>query len=279
MQHKMNPNDNTMTVTIAGISVKLSASTIRFLMRTGLPRFLIAKRNNIAGRKVYRSNLRLYNTLNKDDSFAYQAGYRYPCLQDRYKSAGSLHSYFWQDLWAAKLIHDKNPGSHYDIGSRVDGFIAHLASFRERIYMVDIRPMENVIPGVEFVQADATNLENFADGSIESISALCSLEHFGLGRYGDDIDPDGFIKVSKAIARVLSDGGDAYIAVPIGWQHLEFDAHRIFYAQTVIDAFAPLKCVELSCTHDGIIEYNIPVHKYDDYKLGGSLFGLFHFVK
>ena len=206
--------------------------------------------------------------------------YKFPCLLDRFAHAGSLGSYFWQDLWAAKKIYERNPKEHYDIGSRVDGFIGHLAAFRGNIKLIDIRPMENVIPGVEFVQADATDLNGIADSTIESISALCSLEHFGLGRYGDQVDPDAFHKVARAIVRVLKDDGDAYIAVPVGKQHVEFDAHRVFYASTVIESFAPLKLIEFSCTNDGPTEYNVPIHKYDDFlNRGAELFGLFHFRK
>lgn len=84
--------------------------------------------------------------------------------------------------------------------------IGHLASFRENIKLIDIRPLENVIPSVEFIQADATELNELADNGVESISALCSLEHFGLGRYGDDIDSDACFKVMRAIRRVVQGG-------------------------------------------------------------------------
>lgn len=220
-----------------------------------------------------------YKRHNVKGSFRYRYIYQTKCIGDWYEAAGSTNSYFWQDLWAAKLIHDNNPAVHYDIGSRIDGFIAHLASFRDNVILIDIRAMESNIPGVSFTQADATNLEGIEDESVDSISALCSLEHFGLGRYGDPIDPDASSKAMHSIVRVLKKGGHAYIAVPIGKERLEFNAHRVFYASTVVREFAPLKLVEYSVINSDGIEKDVPIHKYDDdlYNRNGR-FGLFHFV-
>lgn len=240
-------------------------------------------RDALKGRIIYRGNLKKYRKENVNTSFTIVNKYKFPQYGDRFESAGNLSTYFWQDLWAAKLVAKNNPDRHYDIGSRVDGFIAHLASFRNNIVLIDIRPMANVIPGVDFLQANATDLVGVADESIESLSALCSLEHFGLGRYGDPIDPEACFKAFRAIVRVMKcGGGHAYIAVPVGKEHLEFDAHRVFYAKTIINAFEPMKCVEFSCIHpgDAEIEKNVEINKYDnDEELGGVRFGLFHFVK
>ncbi len=77
-----------------------------------------------------------------------------PCLHDRYEEGGATKSeYFWQDLLVARAIHEAKPAKHVDVGSRVDGFIAHVASFRE-IEVFDVRPISTVVPGVVFRQAD-----------------------------------------------------------------------------------------------------------------------------
>ena len=97
--------------------------------------------------------------------------------------------YFHQDLLVAKLIYEDQPKRHIDIGSRVDGFVAHVASYR-KIEVLDIRPLaksehENII----FTQADLMNPKDL--GEVDSISCLHVIEHFGLGRYGDPIDIEG----------------------------------------------------------------------------------------
>ena len=257
----------------------------RVVFQLTLPLFMVGKNmtnciNRLRGSRTFYKNLREYRKKNQSNRFNREFGFDCKCLTDWYDSAGPTKVYFWQDLWAAKLVNQKNPKIHYDIGSRIDGFIANLASNRENIVLIDIRPLEVRIPGVDFLQADATSLVGIEDKSIESISALCSLEHFGLGRYGDPIDPDAWYKAMKSIMRVLSDGGDLYLSVPIGWEHLEYNAHRIFYPQTIIDTFNELTLVEFSSANDDGIEYNVDVHKYDDEKYNrGRRFGLFHFVK
>ena len=62
----------------------------------------------------------------------------------------------------------------------------------------------------------------------DSISCLHALEHFGLGRYGDQIDPDGHLKGFRNITKILKPGGIFYFSVPMGVQRIEFNAHRIF---------------------------------------------------
>ncbi|MDR2966374.1 MAG: DUF268 domain-containing protein [Methanobacteriaceae archaeon] len=247
--------------------------------------------------KYYIAYSKIRSTFNKDfkkdmknykkfqlsnDNFKVDNQFLYPCLDDKSESAGILGSYFWQDLWAAQHIFKDNPKKHYDIGSRVDGFIGHLASFRENIILIDIRPLSKKIPGVHFIQADATNLENIPDDSIESLTSLCALEHFGLGRYGEPIDPDAYFKSFKAIQNKIKKNGKVYISVPVGKEHLEFNAHRVFYPETIINSFDEMKLLEFSYINHDIdqIEYNVKINKYDkDMSFGGKNFGLFLFQK
>lgn len=221
-----------------------------------------------------------YSKLNGRSSFGYDPKCEYIVTEDRFSEAGTISSYFWQDLWAARLIFKRKPLNHYDIGSRVDGFITHLLSFDQEVVQIDIRPLDVNISGYGFVQADATNLNEIEDETIESLSALCSLEHFGLGRYGDPIDPEACFKCIEAIQRVMKKGGYVYISVPIGREHLEFNAHRVFYPQTIVDSFEKMKLIEFSSCYKNEIDRDIDIHKFDDWDLyGGERFGLFVFEK
>lgn len=157
------------------------------------------------------------------------AGTLYPCLADWSDSAGATGSpYFLQDLLVARRIHAAAPRRHIDVGSRIDGFIAHLAVFRE-VTVLDVRPLKSSIPNVKFAQCDLTRgpaAELIA--SADSVSSLHALEHFGLGRYGDPIDPQGHLKGFRALASMLQVGGRMYMSVPVGSPTVEFNAHRIF---------------------------------------------------
>ncbi len=221
----------------------------------------------------------LYNSLNTRETFRANLNDKWFCAADRLSPAGQMDPYMWQDLWAARHIYNNRPAIHYDIGSRIDGFITHLMVFGQAVSLIDIRPL-NDIDGINFIQADATHLDGIQDGSIESLSALCSLEHFGLGRYGDIIDPEGSFKAFDAIRRKMKAGGELLIAVPVGREHVEFNAHRVFNAKTIIDEFDNFDLIEYSAALEDHIEYNIDVHKYDSKpEKGSGVFGLFHFKK
>lgn len=74
-----------------------------------------------------------YIQMNTHESMRVEENFRHYIYKDKYDKAGDTGSYFWQDLWAAKKIIRDHPKQHYDIGSRVDGFIAHLLAAAEQL--------------------------------------------------------------------------------------------------------------------------------------------------
>lgn len=233
-----------------------------------------------AAKKIIQQETSIYSRLNRRCSFEYNEENKFVVVRDRYDNAGTISSYFWQDLWAAQKICIEKPKMHFDIGSRVDGFISHLLSFKQSVTQIDIRPLNVAVDNYYFIQGDATNLNGIPDNSIDSISALCSLEHFGLGRYGDDIDPDACFKCFQAITSKVRHGGKLYLSVPIGKEHIEFNAHRVFYARTIVNEFSEFNLVEFSSCYKQSFEENIDLNKYDDWLVhGGDRFGLFLFKR
>lgn len=161
-------------------------------------------------------------------------GRPYPCLSDRSASSGQASGhYFHQDLLVARRIFAANPSVHVDVGSRIDGFVAHVASFR-RISVVDIRPQVRSLPNIDFVQGDL--MDSLPRGLVacaDSVSCLHTIEHFGLGRYGDPIRFDGHILGIENLFRIVRPGGVLYLSTPIGPDRIEFNAHRVFSVQTM----------------------------------------------
>lgn len=152
----------------------------------------------------------------------------YPVLRERFETNGDLKShYFHEDLLVAQRIFENKPIRHVDVGSRVDGFVAHVASFRE-IEVFDIRPQQAAVRNIRFVTADFMNVPDTLTDYTDSLSSLNVLEHFGLGRYGDPIDIDGDKKGLENMAKMVKPGGKFYLSVPIGPQRIEFNAHRVF---------------------------------------------------
>lgn len=158
-------------------------------------------------------------------------------LTDRFSESGTMSGhYFHQDLLVAKKIYRANPRKHVDIGSRLDGFVAHVAVFRE-IEIVDIREQKSKVENVSFRKADLMQLQRGMENYCDSISSLHAIEHFGLGRYGDPIDYFGYLKALENITKILEPGGTFYFSVPIGTQRIEFNAHRVFSLTYLLDLF------------------------------------------
>ncbi|MGA2038117.1 MAG: DUF268 domain-containing protein [Bryobacteraceae bacterium] len=182
-----------------------------------------------------------YRRLNAHRNFAATFRDLHPVLHQRKAEAGTAAGhYFHQDLWAAQRIYSNRPGAHLDVGSRIDGFIAHLLVFMP-VTVIDIRPLECFVPGLSFRRDDATTLGGIPDDSVPSLSSLHVVEHFGLGRYADSIDPDACFTFMRNLQRVLAPGGHLYFSAPIGRERLEFNAHRIFSQGTIAKAFEGLR--------------------------------------
>jgi SAM-dependent methyltransferase len=202
------------------------------------------------GVPVYISNVLMYSRKNKSKKFNIRISNMNPCLVDRFSEAGSMRGhYFHQDLWASSQIFIANPLHHVDIGSRLDGFIAQLLVFRSIMY-VDIRKIETKNIRLKFIEGSITKMP-FENDSLESVSSLHVLEHIGLGRYGDNIDPLGYLAAAKEIVRVLKPGGVFYLGTPVGKEVLYFDAHRVFDPATIVDAFEGLTVESFSLIDDG----------------------------
>ena len=169
---------------------------------------------------------------------AFPIRHLYPCLGDRYESAGTVSEhYFYQDWWVASRIFARAPRRHVDVGSRIDGFVAQVAAFRE-IEVFDLRPLSLDVPTIRFRQVDLMRRHPELDGCCDSLSSLHAIEHFGLGRYGDAIDPRGHERGLDGLHHLLEPDGRLYLSVPIGEQRIEYNAHRVFSLGTLLALFA-----------------------------------------
>jgi SAM-dependent methyltransferase len=204
----------------------------RFLGYLGFrPRILI---NNVRGIPFWLRDMRRFRKqMSKDFKFKL-----YPILGERFEQSGTLcKHYFLQDLLVAQKIFRNNPSEHIDIGSRVDGFVAHVASYRH-VKVFDIRPLETPIENITFEQRDIMEFYPDLENRCESISALHVIEHFGLGRYSDPVCADGHLKALENIHHYLKPGGTFYFSVPIARvQRVDFNANRVFSLPYLLNLF------------------------------------------
>ena len=138
------------------------------------------------------------------------------------------------DLLVSQFIYQNNPKRHIDIASRIDGFVAHVAAFRE-IEIIDIRPMlKSKHENIKYIQADLMSPQNL--GMTDSLSCLHALEHFGLGRYNDPIDIHGHEKAIHNLVNLVSKNGLLYLSFPIGQKNeVHFNAHRVFHPNFILE--------------------------------------------
>jgi len=162
-----------------------------------------------------------------------------------------------------------------DVGSRVDGFVTHVASFRE-IRVIDVRPQSATVPNVDFVQADF--MQTLPDALVEccdSLSCLHAIEHFGLGRYGDPVDCDGHLRGLENLYRCLQTGGTLYLSAPIGPLRVEFNAHRVFSVGYLLERFeGQYEIRRFSYIDDaGVMHENVALDGADVHDSFGCRFG------
>lgn len=221
-----------------------------------------------------------FKTISKSgcERFALDWKDRYPCLDDCESATSFDRHYVYHPAWAARILAGNKPDVHYDISSTLSFCSIVSAFIAVRFY--DYRPPALVLDNLDCSHVDLLALP-FADNSISSLSCMHVLEHIGLGRYGDPLDPDGDIKAIEELKRVLMPGGTLLIAVPVSRvPRIRFNAHRI-YSYSQLSGYFPgyqLKefCLIPDRPEDGGLIRNAAIEVTEAQAYGC---GCFHFVK
>lgn len=194
-----------------------------------------------------------------------------PYLGDKTSKTEIEPIYFLQDTWFAEKVFRENPQKHVDIGSNVKT-VAIISKIIPTTF-VDIRPPNIKVEGLKFIKGNVLNLP-FADKSLESVSSICVLEHIGLGRYGDSIDPFGSEKSISEIKRVVKSQGNLFLTVPVDSENKAFfNAHRAFTREYFLFLFEG----EFELKEE---KYIYGKNLYPRYSIKrGFGTGLFHFVR
>lgn len=173
---------------------------------------------------------------------------RYPCLNDNCDTTPFDAHYVYHPAWAARIIATLKPEVHVDISSALH-FCTILSAFVP-VKFYDYRPANIMLTNLSSEYANILDLP-FESESIESLSCMHTIEHIGLGRYGDPLDPDGDLKAIAELKRVLSKDGNLLFVVPIGKKSkIMFNAHRIYTYKQIREYFFDLFLVEFSLIPD-----------------------------
>jgi len=173
-----------------------------------------------------------------------------PFLNDSTTELTFDPQYLYHTAWAARKLKENMPNKHIDISSW-SYFVSIASAFIEIDFYEYLTP-KITLSGLNCFQGDLINLP-FNDESLESISCMHTVEHVGLGRYGDPIDPKGDIKAINELKRVTQKNGIIYFVVPIGGTaKIHFNAHRIYTYSSIIELFDGFNLLDFSLiTNEG----------------------------
>jgi len=171
----------------------------------------------------------------------------WPMLGDRRPRTPFDPHYFFQAAWLARQLAMRRPAAHTDVGSDVR-LIAAISGMVP-VTFLDFRPLLVTLPNLNCVAGDICALP-WDDRSVPSLSCLHVIEHVGLGRYGDPIDPQGSRRALAELVRVLAPGGTFYLTTPVGQPRTQYNAHRIFDALAVLQLAAPLELESFAMVDD-----------------------------
>ena len=204
------------------------------------------KKTGLTDRIYFLRDYHLYKEMN-DDRFILEWKNNWPILNEKV-AHGFNRDYTYHTSWAARKINEISPSVHHDIGSDLR-FVTLVSAFIPVIYL-EYRPLEISLNNLETRHADICKL-SFPDNHIECLSCLSVLEHIGLGRYGDELNPEGDLLAISELKRVLAFGGSLLLVVPIRYEpQLQFNAHRIYSHIQIMEYFSELKLIEFSLIPD-----------------------------
>ncbi len=193
------------------------------------------------------NDFRKFKSADKNKRFSVNTADIYPCLKDKITSTPFDQHYIYHPAWAARILAKTKPAEHIDISS-ILSFSTIVSAFLP-IKFYDYRPAQLSLSGLSSQAGDLMQLP-FADASIQSLSCMHTIEHIGLGRYGDPLDPEGDVKAINELKRVLAPGGNLLFVTPVGRSRIEFNAHRIYSFEQVTEYFNGLTLTEFSLIPD-----------------------------
>ena len=210
---------------------------------------MFLKKRNAFFTDSYKSFIR--SALKTKKRFDLNESDFYPCVDDNQKETYFDTHYIYHPAWAVRILQQTKPTEHVDISSTLH-FCSILSAFLP-VRFYDYRPANVMLSQLSTGFADLQNLD-FPVGSIPSLSCMHTVEHVGLGRYGEPIDYDGNIKAMLQLKKVLSNKGNFLFVVPIGEiPKIIFNAHRIYTFNQILEYFDGLILKEFSFIPDNAI--------------------------
>lgn len=182
-----------------------------------------------------------------DGRFSLSLSNRRVILNENTLNTNFDRHYIYHPAWAARVLAKTKPKFHVDISSTLNFCSIVSAFIPVRFY--DYRPANLKLSNLSMRSVDLTSLP-FKSDSIQSLSCMHTVEHIGLGRYGDKINPNGDLKAINELKRVLAPGGNLLFVVPVGKPNIYFNAHRVYSLKQIKSYFSGLLLKEFALVPD-----------------------------
>jgi SAM-dependent methyltransferase len=220
---------------------------------------------------------RLSHTVGIDKKFTAKFNNIYPIFLDKTATHGFDRHYIFHTAWAARIVKKINPEFLVDISSSL--YFSTIISAFVPVKFYDYRPADLSLSGLISKQGDLMRLP-IDDNSLDCISCMHVIEHVGLGRYGDPIDPNADFTAIQELIRVTKPGGNIIYVTPVGKSAVKFNAHRIYSFEQILERFSGCEIEEFSLIQDDEIGGPIILNA-DPILVSKQSYacGLFHFIK
>ncbi|MBI4945021.1 MAG: DUF268 domain-containing protein [Bacteroidetes bacterium] len=194
--------------------------------------------------KHFKRDFNLFLSLSTQTTQRFNINWKdvHPINEKTEKTDFDRH-YVYHTSWAARYLAKTKPEKHVDISSSL--FFSGICSAFVKIEFYDYRPADLILNNLVCKPIDLIKLP-FESNSIQSLSCMHTVEHIGLGRYGDNLDPDGDLKAINELRRVLAPNGNLLFVVPIGKPKIIFNAHRIYSHEQITEYFKDLRMIEFA---------------------------------
>jgi len=139
------------------------------------------------------------------------------------------HGYGQTDLWMYEAL-EKYPildKTVCIVGSTAPWYEAMAIEFGARKCTVfEYSKREVFNEKIEYIQPHEIGKEQY-----DVCFSISSIEHDGLGRYGDPLNPDGDLEAMSRAKEYIKKDGLMFLAVPTGYDVTYFNVHRVYGRQ------------------------------------------------
>lgn len=123
---------------------------------------------------------------------------------------------FFAQFWTTKRVQFPNGACVLEIGCAEADWLTPMKALRPDLHLTGVDQRDHTKrPGADrLIKGDVLTANIFEPGQFDAIVSVSTIEHVGLGEYGDALNPDGDTVAMAHMKAWLKPGGVVYLDVP-----------------------------------------------------------------